>query len=488
MHRTFPLFSILALLGTLLSGCAGFQGSESLAVRIPFVGDRAEYRGSDGSKLSVEFRGLDVRADPWMQSIPVALLAYTYKAPGEGWSAYAFEEAIDSSGRIVQQAALCANPELPANNAGPCHDDRVGVNFYAWGLPGAMGLGPSWSGHPFVLPSRLSNMGAPLQPVIDNQGECKVLHYDLPDIGYNIIPITLVDGFAIMCPSTPFPVEFRSSARWARWFTQADDVTYSLVRFAPAESEPIDWPEIVVTHRRSGVEFVSFEGPLYHNPSPDNFSFRTQEAIDAAVAANEKAARFLSDHPQAVPLTSVYSLVGTGNGGNLLGGRQETAERVVHVTDGQGPCLRLVVKRTVQVAGNLPIENDETTYKVEASSCGEAIVDIEAIVRVQATYLSAVKWASSIMGLFDPSLIFVGYVHREVATAWADQPTYYWYQSGYEINGAFKEPNPQTDGVFVKSYRYTFRVDGASGAMNDIQVPRERFPLLGSPVSEVAGR
>lgn len=478
--RTFPLLSIL-LLAASLAGCS--SGDRAPGGFTLHAGDWAEYRGSDGSTITARVDGLGVRADPWLNPVPVLLLTYSYKAAGPAWSPYTFEEAIDARGLVVQQVAHCANPELPENNAGTCQDSRLDVNFYGWGLPGGLGMGPTWFGHQggdLAIPVRNpANATSTLGVKGVRDGDCQRIGFDGAEVGSNVIPITLVNGSRVSCPGTPFPNAFQSSGRWPRWFTQAEQVTYALQRFVPGIGPALAKPAPQEAWARSSLDFVEFGEPLYGDPAPDPFPFATWEAIDAAASAKPEVAQFLAEHPDAVPVTSVYSMLGSGYGGAIRGGRSEESERVVHVADGSGPCLRLVVKREVTVAGNLPTDRNGTTYEVKVSSCGEARLDLAGIARQQASYESAFAWGSRIIGIAEPEPIFVGYVQREVVTNWADAPRFHWYSEGYELNLAYKDPAPEQVGSMVKSYRYIFRVDGPSGAINEVNLPKDRAPLIG---------
>ncbi len=472
---------MLLLAGCLSAGCVGMSSTVVIHVGEPRLGDAAVYSGSDGSTLTISITSVAPRADPWMKTQPTTIIRYSYQAPGPQWPAYEFEEAIDQRGRIVQQMAGCGWPTHPQDGRGTCHDERTAAFFGGWGWPGALGTAPFWSQsnlvHDYALPAKSGNQSVAIEVHAQREGSCWIIDYDGPD-PLQALPFTLATGQAKICPDQPFPVEFSSSLRWGLFLTTATDVMYTQTHMTRGQ---VPWvpPEEARFEPSSGLRFLEFQEPLYQTPAPDGLPFPTREAIREAANRNATIASFLKSHPQAVPITSVYSSAGRATGGPILGGDSQAATRIIHLADGSGPCQRIEIERITRNASALPTDHSETTYTLrDASTCPVSSFTPSKIAHRQASYEAAAAWGQELLGL-DVATNMVGYSHRMRGAVWtADSSTL--DPHGYDLNVVLADPHPASEGGITAAYDYFVLVEGRSGAIQSVTVPASKSPLTGS--------
>jgi hypothetical protein len=484
-RRAGALLLFFPTLTALLAGCAAPHSEVSVAA--PGEGDRAEYRGSDGSRLSVTLGPAAMRADPWGIRVPVVLLSYEFRppsSPNPGWSTYTFEEAVDHEGRIVQHTALCAIPEPPQNNAGACHDDRLEVNFHSWAWPGALGAAPLWwqGKMPTSIPARSGEafpLGFEATPLSDG---CVAAEFRGPSLSDGAFPITVGNGKATFCASRSFPTSFQSSSTWAGWFTRPGPVQYDLEAFIAAAGTEAQRPAATERARTSPLRFVDFNDPLYKLQSADGLPFPSSEAVDAAAQADQGVADYVQAHPKAIAAAAILFRSARSSGGPMVGGSSETLQRDVQLADSDGSCLRLVVQRQQSVKGNLPLTENSTSYAVKkVSKCVGTPFDSARISHRQAEFASAVEWGRELTGLVGLEYSLIGYSHWAAATGWTSNAPPSWNPYGYELRIAFPDPAPQQQGALVKAYFYTMMVDGPSGTLDDIMMPKSKAPFIGHP-------
>ncbi len=474
------LVTAIAIVG--LSGCIEGADAPLLIVGGPRLGESALYEGSDGSTLAARVVEVASRENRWLHPSESIVLEYRYTPPGHSGQGYVFREAIDGNGLIVQHMASCGSPMLGENGAIECYDARRAIFWHDAGWPGAMGAAPFWFEHETNRAWDVRTVGnggiARLSATISDRGNgCSLVSYDGPPSSPEGIPVTVGLGVTVVCPGQAFPTQFESSISWAKHVSSSGPTQFIRSHHLEGDTARLRKPPILpAVEINSDLEFREFEGRLYQNPEPDQLPLTTREAMAEARSGNADVERFWNRFPDLFAIASIYSKTGESGGGILLGGSDTSHERALILGDGSGPCLSVIVEKTVHNASARPNDTDRIGYDVlEASPCNMSVITVDGIARQQVMFPAAAALGEKLVGhvVSDGRL---GFTHYLRPTFWSVMENR-WKQDGYMIEVSFEDPDAKPIGPgLVASLPYEMYVDGPTGGLIYITAPPSKFP------------
>lgn len=369
MARPSVLVAICLVLAALLPGCSGPNGA--VRVGLPSLGDKADYEGSDGSRLVVTADRVETRTDGTGTPHDSLIVLFQW-TPGtardRGDASFDFEEAVSlASGRIVQQVARCAIPAT-SSLASPvaCYDERRLVLMAPGGMPGGLGMGPAWGSG--LVPASLPLLVDPVDGAVaavnlvlrssSRSGCANQEAAEWPQARtIRMLPWTVLGNLTV-CPGQPFPERFTGLLPHFSLFATGDPgpVSFHLVSLRRG-SEPVEFrTEQFVP---AVVALPMWGEPYYVNGVGQASPFTTQEAH--ATANRDPAYAALMDNGAVVESFSWRNKAGSSD---LLGQRQSTTySGVLVATAATGESREVEVEKIVTATAGMP----NTTYRVVAA-------------------------------------------------------------------------------------------------------------------------
>lgn len=474
MKRVSKWLPVLLFLPS-LAGCIGNPSANDSGLGVGFW---ATYEGDDGSLLRVEVATIEVRWDALLRPHESLVLDYQFTpAVNEDGEPFRFEEAVDrSDGRLVQQVALCglAFPSSPSGGTVTCHDDRALLFFGATGMPGALGMGPIWTGSsasawPVADPS---SKGRVVRHVVDAGDGCNEYRYEVEE-GHaqriRMLAWTMASSHMVACPGEAFPRTFQTSIGHhsiLRSDGQDGRVAYQRTDAGP-EGDRIEPSPVSAWNQTGGLPLRDLHPQYLFDGPSDHPTLTVEEAHQAAINQSATYADVMQDG--GVVISFDHTNRRSGGGFAPGQGEQQTFEAVMKAVRPDGSGVRVALEKSRTLLLDRSIEDTRVTSDGNTEAPfhrSERGVDFD----------TAVAAAQIHNGDMEPADMGIRHGVERQPHAWTDFPGD-WQQQEYEVYAQFRPPRVAEQEGITAYYPYEAVVGGTSGAWLLLNIEQSALPF-----------
>lgn len=442
----------------------------AIQVPVPQTNSTYAYEARDGATLNVTIGEKALRVDAWLREHEVLRIAYVHWNGNEEDDRFRFEEAVGSSGRLVQQYARCGGWRGDRKH---CLDERGTVVTAAQGLPGGFGAAPWWG--ETVEPGRsnlsLRTPAPPLPNITYTVSEPTVSDVPClefrPESGPDRTPRAFrytggLDAFTL-CEDAALPTSF----------TSLGGRTYQLVR-SDRSGQPVDLDTSGggTTTKGPPVDRIERSTPLVVEHEAVETRFPVREAHEVALDRSDAYASLFEGDAL---LTSTHFDWKSRHREPLGTWSSRTVQRTLEALASDGQGVGLQIRKTISKG---PMGN-RTSYEMVEEWTGSTDDPPTAttLVRRQASLQEAIALGERLTGQeVDRSTGF---------GLWNEIPTPPWQlidhppvrSDGYTVVLWHEDPTPQTSGGLVIHTPYQTVVDGPTGTLLWVTTNRSRFPI-----------
>lgn len=478
------LATLLVATGLILPASSGCLATEEGTAEVPVPGVGSVYRyenGTDGF-LELQIGGTGDRLGPHGTVGEARLLDV---AVGNDTRMDAFQEGLDEDGSIWQQVAACRTPtsEQPCENA-------MTILTTA-GLPGGLGSAPFWGQpldnlttepHRFEVPGYGPGMIAYNVSPAPEMGEgCRQLEGGLERPNLTRAPTyAVVNGPFTLCPGTALPVRFHATGGSVFTLETANRTKGDASLPSPRSG----------SHDRAPDPTSPWEEPYLAQDFTHEFPFPLREAHHEALNRSDIYRNVIEDGGWVVG-----TLVQERGYGEYMGQRyQGLFERRLIAATPEGDAAEVLLSKRVTAGqareqvvpepGDQLMGTPEGIVQLEEESKGKKDPSMtpSSVADRQVDVGKALETARSLLGDRNVSHIQLlsTFLPHQWSNGWPgigpDRP------DGTTLR-LLLEGATRTQGGFLIRTNYQFVVDGPSGDLLWLTLPREDLPLDEAPGS-----